>query len=289
MIYIIIPVHDRLQYTINCIESLISQKEEKRIIVVDDGSSDGTSAYLKTNFPDVAVLQGDGNLWWTGAMNKGVEFVLKNASTEDDFILSLNNDLVVPNNYLDELCKASQLKPNALIGSVTVDVEEKTFVHYAGVKWNAYTGAAKHNITSKTTLSEIQRKSNLLETSYLPGRGVLIPIKVFKSIGLYDEVNFPHYRADHDFSLRAKKAGFDLFISSKAVVYSHTQETGLKRKNYKSIIEYLKISLTSMKSPVNLNNRWRWAKKHAKSFPVFYFTLDMTRVLKSLLQKYLSA
>lgn len=69
MIHIIIPVHNRLNFTIDCLNSLKKQDiyNQFNLIVVDDGSTDGTSEYLKKNFPEVKILNGDGSLYWGGA------------------------------------------------------------------------------------------------------------------------------------------------------------------------------------------------------------------------------
>ena len=52
MIHVIIPVHNRLEFTIDCINSIYKQKQKDKIkiIIVDDGSIDGTSQYIKKSF-----------------------------------------------------------------------------------------------------------------------------------------------------------------------------------------------------------------------------------------------
>ena len=80
-IYIIIPVHNRMEFTRQCLNSLTQQTYRKfKIIVVDDGSSDETRVMIQKEFSEVDLLHGDGNLWWTGATNFGVKHVLKNAT-----------------------------------------------------------------------------------------------------------------------------------------------------------------------------------------------------------------
>ena len=72
-IAILIPVFNKLDLTIKCIESLlplIDSKDFKNlrayIVIVDDGSADGTGSWIKTNYPDIILLSGCGNLWWSG-------------------------------------------------------------------------------------------------------------------------------------------------------------------------------------------------------------------------------
>ena len=86
--YIIIPVFNSRQITLNCLTLLHSQTYNKySIIIVDDGSTDGTYQAIKEQFPNVTVLKGDGNLWWAGAVNFALNEILKFASDED-YVLS---------------------------------------------------------------------------------------------------------------------------------------------------------------------------------------------------------
>jgi len=93
-IAVIIPVFNRRETTLKCLgllknNVLIPNNSLINIIVVDDGSTDGTAAAIKLAFPDVKILNGDGNLWWTGAINMGVEFAL---SQDFDYLLTRLND-----------------------------------------------------------------------------------------------------------------------------------------------------------------------------------------------------
>lgn len=284
MIYIVIPVFNRLPFTKACIESLLAQcYKHFTIIVVDDGSTDGTSAYVKENYPGVIVVPGDGNLWWAGATNAGVERALHLSSSDDDFILTLNNDLTVQEDYLEAMTEASRLHPKALIGSVSVSIDNPEQIHFAGTRWNSKTAKYKPALDNRLTYSQLKTKYTEIETDLLPGRGILIPIVLFKEIGLYDTLHFPHYMADEDFSLRAKQAGYRLVLATKAAVRNHVSATGLAKRQ-KNMSYYIDV-FTSTKSPLKSRYRWNWAKRHATVFPPVYFSFDLARILKSLIVK----
>lgn len=284
MIYIVIPVFNRMNFTVNCLRSLLKQQNQSfTIIVVDDGSTDGTKEYLNSHFPEVVVLQGDGNLWWTGATNLGVKRALQLSNSQDDYVLTLNNDLEVKEDYLQELLTAAKRNPGSLIGSVSVDINHPDTIHFAGTLWNAKTAKYRSPLNKNIFYQSLVESSDTVVTDLLPGRGVLIPISLFKQIGIYDLASFPHYMADEDFSLRAKAAQFKLLIATRAVVYNHVNETGLKKQKHN--LQYYKMVFTSNRSPVNFRNRWNWAKRHAGIFPPLYFVFDMTRIFKGLLFK----
>jgi GT2 family glycosyltransferase len=219
MIHIIIPVFNRKNFTRACLESLRKQTfKDFRTIVIDDGSTDGTGTMLKLDFPEVIVLDGDGNLFWTAATNMGVRYALRNGA---DLVMTLNNDTVAPNDFLEKMVYWSEQKPNGLLGALGVDAVSND-PYYGGeiIDWKWSSGTFLLDI-----LKEEERKG-LHEVSLFPGRGLLIPRKVFDAIGLFDEKTFPHYAADFDFTLRARRNGFNVFCNYDAPLYIYPNESG---------------------------------------------------------------
>lgn len=275
MIYVVIPVHNRLQATRECLDSLRCQTYPHfKIVIVDDGSCDGTSAYVKKEYPEVTVLMGDGNLWWTGATNMGVRYSLEHAQKDDD-ILTLNNDTILPSEYLATVVALSKQRPEALIGSIALDEDHRDTIVDAGTRidWRS----AK--FTALKTPPDDKRDA-FYTVSVLPGRGTLIPICVFHKIGLYDAENFPHYAADYDFSLRAHKAGYSLVLHPRCYLYSKTRLTGISNVHNKISLGAWLRGFNSIKSPNNLKVRLRFGLRHAPLRCRLSFTLcDFLRVI----------
>ena len=131
-IYVVIPTYNRRTYTKNCLESLLKQSDKNlKIIVVDDGSIDGTADMIDKKFKDVVLLRGDGTLWWVGATNKGVRYVLE-VCNPDDCVLLLNDDLVVPKDYIARFQKLWVTFPDTLIGSVVTDIHNRGIILSGG-------------------------------------------------------------------------------------------------------------------------------------------------------------
>ena len=88
MINVIIPVHNRVKYTIQCIESLHNQdcEDKLKIFIINDGSTDETKKIINDKYPEVNILEGNGTLFWGGAVNYGITKVLK-ICHKDDWIL----------------------------------------------------------------------------------------------------------------------------------------------------------------------------------------------------------
>lgn len=226
-VYIIIPVHNRKRLTKICISSLQEQTYKNFTPkVIDDSSTDGTAVMVKKEFGNfVKLIKGNGNLWWAKATNLGISYALKRANSSD-FILTLNDDLIVKFNYLQELIDCYKKYPNSLIGSLTLFKDNPERVVYEGGIWNKIIAKQKRHFKIGERI-DFDNTPEVLATDFLPGRGTLIPVNVFKEIGLYDNVNFPQYMADQDLALRAKRRGYRLFISTKARVYSIAEETGI--------------------------------------------------------------
>ncbi len=289
-IYVVVSVYNRKDVTLSCLSSLSKQTyENKKIIVVDDGSTDGTSEEIGRHFPSTIILKGDGNLWWTGATNLGVQHVLKQARDED-FILTLNNDLTVSPNYLEVLHSAASAHRGSLIGSISVSDEDGSKVSDGGVRINWLTAKYIRLSRGKKYEEVISDSRALLQpVDFLPGRGTLIPVGVFRKIGVYDFARLPHYGADYEFSHRAKKNGYGLFIHYGAVVKSDVSSTGINNENRVLGWRELGKSFFSIRSPNSISYRWNFARLTCpmSRLPLF-FAFDIGRVVIGALRNQLS-
>jgi len=268
--------------TLACLDSLKHQVyRDYRVVLCDDGSTDGTSQSIQQRFPDVIVLHGDGNLWWTGATNLCIEHVLHNARS-GDHVLTLNNDLEVPSNYLATLAAAAAKYPRAVIGSACADIKTRNMA-FAGSRHSWLTAKATPVLPIRDHLPD---DPDTVSVTHLPGRGTLIPVDVFSAIGLYDGKHLPQYGADFDFSFRARRAGYRPLVSLRSIVYSHVEETGMttvcESLSWSSFFRYL----TDRKSPANLRARWWLAYKNCpRLWLPFYVLIDMGMIVGSYLKR----
>ncbi|MEZ0608464.1 glycosyltransferase family 2 protein [Fibrella sp. WM1] len=279
MIYIIIPVYNRRDYTRGCLSCLRKQTYTAyQAVVVDDGSTDGTADMIATEFPEVTVLNGDGNLWWTKAVNMGVDYALKHSKdVNSDLLLTLNDDLTFDPDYLSTMMDSYNANKPCLIGSVVVDINNPNYLEYAGGKCNYYT--AKGNRTSALYNNDYSKLANshfIVSTDELSGRGTLMPLEIFGKIGAYDAANFPHYMADIEFSVRARKKGYKLFVSVASKIYNYMEATRNKQKSSKEFF----AGFWSFKSPNYLRARYTFAVRHTP-LKIVYFAVDLGRTIAS--------
>ena len=287
MIFIVIPVFNRKEFTYKCLKSLFRQTcKNYKNIVIDDGSTDATSHLIAKEFPEVILLKGDGNLWWAGATNIGIRHVFNkmNVHESEDYVLTLNNDLEVPEQYLESLVRNASIYTRTVLGSVSVDITNPEYMDFCGIKWNEFTG--KYHSKAKNynySYEEFRDKEKIVDSDMLPGRGTLIPISVFNEIGVFDSLNFPQYASDEDFTLRAKRNGWNLVIPSDVYLKSHIAQTGIDTSNIQFNFKYLKDLFFSIRSPLNLKIRYRFALKNTR-LKILYFLIGLARISLSLMQ-----
>ena len=256
MIYAVIPVKNRLSFTRRCLGDLAGTVGgEVTTIVVDDGSTDGTGEVLAREFPWVVVLRGGGDLWWTGAMNLGVAWVLERAN-DRDYVLALNNDTRFDASYLESLVETAEAAAPALVGSLAVD-ETSGVVVEGGVRINWLT-AKRLAIAEGMAVTDLDSwRPPPVSVDVLPGRGTLIPLSAFREVGLFDASNLPHYGADYEFSRRAARAGFRLLVSYDAMLGVQPTQTGLHAS--RGLWAFF-AGFVARRSANELGHRWRFAK-----------------------------
>jgi GT2 family glycosyltransferase len=281
MIYICIPTHNRLELTIRCITSIYNQHYKNfEIIIFDDGSTDNTSIVLTKTFPTIKVIIGDGSFWWTGSINKCVEYAIKKAN-EDDFIYTLNNDTEVLQDTLMELIDLAKSKPNSLIGTLNVFYNDHNRIETSAFKREKYLCFSYYKPICRygETISSNNNSLDYVFANSLSGKGVLIPVKVFKKIGLYNSKKLPQYHGDTEFTIRANRYGFDILLSLKAKLLSHVDQTGVGTiKTGSSYLQFLKSSF-SIHSPYHLITLFNYNKLiHEKGF-IFYFIANVVVVV----------
>lgn len=284
MVYVVTPVFNRKAITQRFLACLGRQDyRDIRAIIVDDGSTDGTSDMIRAEFPEVTIVKGDGNLWWTGGTNAGLRHVLKEARA-DDFVLIINDDLEFDDAYVGRLVAFARAHPRTLVGSVVVDIETPDTIWDGGRITNWFT-AKDRVLHVGRRLAEFPQ-GHAVEVSQLTGRGMLAPVGVFKEVGLYDEVHFKH-RGDTEFPVRACRRGYKQIVSYDAAVRSHVNKTYEFDVKEVYRLSDVKRYFFDFRSSFWVKFRFYFALKTATSPIQFvsFFTCDMVRVTVHFLKR----
>jgi len=213
-IEVVTPVHNRKELTLRCLESL-KQADlsgvEMHVIVVDDGSTDGTAEELAEKFPEVAVIKGDGNLWYTAGTNVGLAAAIER---DPDFVLAINNDSEFDRDFLQHMLETAKSNPRSVVGGVLVNWDDRKSVFQVAPKWNVWWGGMRHWV--KQTLDTLPKVP--WEVELIVGNCVLFPAEAIREVGLMDEKRLPQY-GDAEYTPRMRKAGWRLFIDPRAKVF----------------------------------------------------------------------
>lgn len=260
-IAVLLTCHNRKEKTLSCLKGIYQQETgedvELFIFLVDDGSSDGTAESVKSNYPNVNVVKGNGNLFWAGGMRKAWQAAI-DSKIKIDYFLLLNDDTVLykktVHNLLTEFEELGTL--NAILSSPTKSALLGSVTYGGSVLLNSY----KSQFKMLTPNGSTPQRCDLANANIL-----MIPFVVYEQLGMLSK-NFTHGIADFDYTLRAKKKGVVTYIASK---YGGTCEND-HEKNWRSSKKYkLKQRINYLHSPTGLaySEYLYYIKKH---FPKEY-------------------
>ena len=204
----LITCHNRKKQTLACLDALFENTLPEGffldVYLVDDGSSDGTDAAVREQFTNVEILHGDGNLYW----NRGMHLAFARAmGIGFDCYLWLNDDTVLYPTAIKSLVRTWQEKQgNGGRGDIVV-----------GSTQDPHTGALTYGgmVANGRLLpyrSLVEPQSIPIECQTMNGNCVLVSHAVAQVVGNL-EPRFVHAMGDVDYGLRAKQAGFNLWIA----------------------------------------------------------------------------
>lgn len=216
-VYILLPAHNRRKITINLVEALRLQTYRNFVLVLlDDGSGDGTAEAVTAVLPETVVVRGNGTWWWAGALAAGCDWLEQTGVDESAIVLIMNDDVDIVdtflgdgvgefNAYFDTLLLARQM--DATTG---VELDRGGGVHVDMIRFR-FTAAASPEAVN-----------------CLPTRGLFIRWRDLRKVGFLPK-RLPHYFSDYEFTIRARQLGLRLKVADKVSVKIYPRRTGLTR------------------------------------------------------------
>lgn len=169
------------------------------MVVVDNGSCDGSPDRIAGAFPGHRIVRLPRNLGYAAAANRGIECALGEGAS---WVWLLNSDIEIPPSALASL-QAAAGSPGRRCGMAAAVLTEPdgTVQAYGGGRLGLWTGMLRHGVCADD------------RCDYLSGACLLVRAEMLHDVGLFDEGYF-FYWEDVDLSLRARRAGWDLAIAS---------------------------------------------------------------------------
>lgn len=204
-IAVLITCHNRRDKTIECLRAFFNNSLPKEfifhVVLVDDGSNDGTTEAVNKLFPNVEIINGNGDLYW----NKGMHVAFNRAiEIGFDGYIWLNDDTI--------------LYPNAIKKIINIWIDNNNSDHlYIGSTQNidggqvTYGGLVRNNKLKPFNFTLVIPNEKLNECHTMNGNCVFIPQSVVEKLGNL-EPRFAHSMGDIDYGLRAFNAGMKLFV-----------------------------------------------------------------------------
>lgn len=273
-IYVLIPVHNRVELTQKCVLDLVAQDFDGdiEIVVIDDGSTDGTSEQLKILSDEtghaldrqIVIINGDGDWWWTKCIEKALLLVRPKLKSEDSVLL-LNDDVRLEPNYLDQLVKARDCIGMGIVMSQLVNVHNKNDRLVSPVS----VSSKKLEISAVNHLEFVD--SRLARSDVAPGRGTLYPAVPLIEGHTVKTKQMPQYIADYEFSARISQLGYPIVCALDAFVF--TELVWGNTKGNGNIVR----RLFAKESPDNLRAHWTFWRSWSPKLSWYSLLLKILR------------
>jgi len=211
-VFIVILNWNGIEDTRECLDSLSKLEYDNfKVVVVDNGSTDGSVEVLREKYPDIEVIENRDNLGFTGGNNVGMRHAMERGA---EYVWLLNNDTIVEGGALQKLVRSAESsKKVGLLNPYIYYFDDRNTLQFRGsvVDWESF---------SIRKLSTDKPENGSVEGSRtaLWGTALLIKRRVVDTIGYLDERYFAYYE-DEDYCLRAIKKGFECAVVAEAKIY----------------------------------------------------------------------
>lgn len=214
-VIIIVLNWNGLGYTLDCLASLQHlDYPDYEVVVVDNGSTDGSVGAIRQGFPDVTLIENGENLGFTGGNNVGLRHALRRNA---DYVLLLNNDTEVAPDFLQHMVEAAEADPSIGIAGPTIYYHERPDLTWsAGGKIDRPRGQTQMIGLDKRDIG--QYGTSPREVDFVTGCALLVRGSVLEQVGLLDEKFFAYYE-EVEWCVRAHRAGYRIVNVPRAKVW----------------------------------------------------------------------
>jgi GT2 family glycosyltransferase len=197
--------------TIECLDSLKRQDYPVlTILLVDNGSPDGSGARLHARYPAISFLQTGENLGYAGGNNRGMKQALDDGA---DYVLVLNNDTALEESCVRELVQAARSEQVGAVGAKILRYDAPEKIWFGGGRFDRLRAIGRHERANQVDVDPAERQ--LLEATFLTGCCLLIPAATLRTVGYFRD-DFFAYLEDVEFGLRIMKSGYRLLLAPAA-------------------------------------------------------------------------
>jgi GT2 family glycosyltransferase len=211
------------EHLVRCLPSLLAlDYSNYEVILVDNGSTDGSVEYVASEFPRVKVIENGRNLGYAGGMNVGI------AQSEGDVVILLNNDVIVRRDWLSELMGAMAADERIGIAGCKIFFADGETLQHAG-------GFVSYPLAFPDHYGYRQPDTGaydaLADVDYVTSAAMAIRRAALAEVGDLDDEFYPIYYDDVDICYRARPAGWRVVYVPTAVL-THLESATMVRESY---------------------------------------------------------
>ena len=232
---IIVLNYNGKEYLENCflsLQELDYPKDRFELIIVDNGSTDGSVDFVHHRFSNIKIIQNEKNLGFAGGNNEGIK-----KSRGDIFIL-LNNDTTVDKSCLRELIKIMSNDEKMKIGGCKILYPDKKTIQHAGgiILPNGLTNHYGNGEIDTGQYDEVK------DVDYVTGAAIAIKRSLLDELGYLDHGYFPIYFEEVEYCYKARKLGYRVIYIPSSIVF-HYESMTTKKFSYGFFYKYHKNRL----------------------------------------------
>ena len=233
LVYIVVLNWNSGEDTLRCLASLERQDYANvRLLVVDNGSTDGSAARLRGLGARITLIESETNLGYTGGNNLGIARAMAEGAA---YIWLLNNDAIVAPDTLARLIAVAEADPGiGLLSPLVCDDQDRALVHFAGGRFDL--GAPRYTPTEDLAEGRAWQAADPGRMA-LWGTAMLARRALVEKIGPLDERIFAYWE-DIDYSIRSALAGFRNVMVFDAVIFHAAKPTIRSPKEVKPYYFY---------------------------------------------------
>ncbi len=212
--------------TQECLDSLLACQGAFDILVVDNGSTDGTPERARAAYPEVSVLELGENLGVAGGYNRGMAHAFAQGA---DAVLVLNNDTMADPALIEALAQTLQSRPDAgvILPKIYLSDEQAKYSNrlwFAGAYHRPFPPAHKMRGTNK---EDGPQYSEEREIPFAPSCCMLISRETFEKVGGFDE-RYHFFYDDWDFCVRVREAGLQIVYQPAAKLWHKVAQSTMR-------------------------------------------------------------
>jgi GT2 family glycosyltransferase len=215
LVYVMLLNWNDAENTLACLRSVYELEYANfRVLVVDNGSTDGSDQAIREAFPQIELIANERNLGFAGGANVGLDYARRRGAA---YVFFINNDTVLDRSLLKELTQVAEAHPRA--GLLTPKIyyhDDPTLIWATGARWAPFPPRVKMIGFGKR---DHPRYDVLRRVDYATGCALLIRRQVLETVGGFDPIYWPIYHEDYDYCAQVTKAGWEIWYVPTAKMW----------------------------------------------------------------------